>query len=481
MASGREEKLNQSIEQILRLNLELVKPGTRVTGKIADDEVQLDAILNGLNALGAELQAKSQFVEYRSVRLNEMVEALLKYTLLDFSQQLPISENGDELDAIALGLNTLGEELKSHIELLRESEENLRMLIEGVKDYAIIMLDAEGYVRSWNSGAERIKGYKAGEIIGKHFSVFYTDEEIERNEPAFNLSMAREKGNHESEGWRLRKDGSQFWSDAVLTALYDGHGNVKGFSKITKDITQKKQYELDILEKSEELLRSNKQLEQFVYIASHDLQEPLKTLSNYVGLFQEDYHDKLDKNSSKYLDFINTATDRMRMLVQDLLEYARVGQQRNVAAIDCNLLLIDVLKDMDGSIAENKAKIQIEPLPVIHGNYSELKSLFQNLLSNAIKFRRQDEPLVVRITAKESGNEWIFAVQDNGIGIENEYHERIFSIFQKLHSQKKYPGTGIGLAHCKKIVEIHRGKMWVESVPGKGSTFYFTIPKTTSK
>jgi len=217
-------------------------------------------------------------------------------------------------------------------------------------------------------------------------------------------------------------------------------------------------------------------MEQFAYIASHDLQEPLRTLSNYVGLFRKDHKGKLDANAEKYLDYISTATNRMQSLVRDLLEYARIGQNKNVVAIDCNYLLQEVLNDLAASVKETNEQIAFEHLPVVNG-YVELKSVFQNLISNAIKFRKGNTPTIIRVNAQERTNDWLFVIIDNGIGIERKYHERIFSIFQKLHSQKQYAGTGIGLAQCKKIVELHNGKIWIESEPEAGSTFYFTIPK----
>ena len=477
MGMSDKTALNGQVEQILKLSLKLVKPDVDVTGKIAENPQQLNAILNGLNTLAADNEEKSFYIQERTDRLNKLVDLLLKYTMMDFSEQMEISNRGDEIDAVALGLNTLGEELDSHIKLLEASEERFRLLIEGVKDYAIFRIDANGYVVSWNLGAERIKGYKADEIVGKHISTFYTEEEIEENEPAINLQKAKAQGSFETEGWRVRKDGSRFWANVLLTALYDRQGNLEGFSKITRDITSKRNSEIEILEKTEKLERSNKQLEQFVYIASHDLQEPLRTLSNYVNLFQEAYKDNLDETSSKHLAYIGNSTTRMQSLVRDLLEYARIGQEQDVVAVNCNILVNEVLNDLAALVQESEATIEISRLPVIYGHYSELKSIFQNLIGNAIKFRKSEGPLVIQVSAETNKDEWVFAVRDNGIGIEKQYQERIFSVFQKLHSRKQYPGSGIGLAHCKKIVELHNGKIWVESEPGKGSIFYFSIPK----
>ena len=225
------------------------------------------------------------------------------------------------------------------------------------------------------------------------------------------------------------------------------------------------------------LTRSNKEIEQFAYIASHDLQEPLRTISNYASLFQKRYEGKLDKEADRYLDVINKATGRMQTLIRDLLDYSRIGLDKKNSDVDCNLLLKDILNDMSIGIAENKATVNVGELPIVNGYHSGLKSLFQNLISNAIKFKKPDVNPMVSITAKEKGRVWVFAIKDNGIGIDKAFYDKLFIIFQRLHNKAEYPGTGIGLAHCNKIVELHGGKIWIDSEPGEGSAFYFTIPQ----
>lgn len=234
----------------------------------------------------------------------------------------------------------------------------------------------------------------------------------------------------------------------------------------------------ELLLKSEELSRSNLELEQFAYVASHDLQEPLRTIINFVGLFKKQYSENnIFDNSIKYLDYILDATTRMQSLIVDLLTYSRIGHYKNTIEIDCNKVVKEVLTDFDALINSSNAKINIENLPVIQGHYSEIKSLFQNLISNAIKFRKKDTLPEVTIRAVEHEKDWLFSVKDNGIGIDEIFHDKLFKIFQRLHPQNEYSGTGIGLAQCKKIVELLGGKIWLDSKPGKGSTFYFNIPK----
>ena len=225
------------------------------------------------------------------------------------------------------------------------------------------------------------------------------------------------------------------------------------------------------------LTSSNEEVEQFAYIASHDLQEPLRTVTNYIELLQTEYKGKLDTDADEYLDIIKGATVRMQALIKDLLSYSRIGKEKNKTVVDCNILLREVMNDIFTSIKENKAKINFEQLPILNGYSSGLKSLFQNLISNSLKFRKSDTHPIINIVVRDEDREWLFSINDNGIGINKKYFDKLFIIFQRLHNREEYPGTGIGLAQCKKIVELHGGRIWVESEPGNGSTFYFTIPK----
>jgi signal transduction histidine kinase len=224
-----------------------------------------------------------------------------------------------------------------------------------------------------------------------------------------------------------------------------------------------------------ELERKNKELEQFAYVASHDLQEPLRTTSGFVELLQQQYKGKLDDKADKYISYIVQSSNRMRVLITDLLEYSRIGNKRELCKVDCNEVVKEVLADLGTVICETGTEVHVGPLPVINGYPTEMKLLFQNLISNSIKFRKKDIVPQIMIGALRKGNIWQFSVQDNGIGIAKEHNERIFIIFQRLHTRSEYTGSGIGLSHCKKIVELHKGKIWLESEVGKGSTFHFTL------
>jgi len=361
-------------------------------------------------------------------------------------------------------------------EALRQSEQRFSSMIEAVRDYAIIFLERDGRVASWNKGAERIKGYRAEEIVGQHFSRFYGSADIADGKPDHELRVATSEGRFEDEDWRVRKDGSRFWANVVVTALRDGAGKVNGFVKITRDLTARKQAEDEIRRYAEDLRRSNQELEQFAYVASHDLQEPLRTVSSFSQLLARRYHGKLDADADEFVTFIVEGATRMQTLINDLLAFSRVGMRGNPPAlIACEQVLQIAKQNLEVAIAESGATITHDPLPVLSADQTQLTQLFQNLLSNAIKFRRPEETPRIHIFAERQDGAWQFSVRDNGIGIKSQYFDRIFIIFQRLHGREEYSGTGIGLAICKKIVERHGGRMWVESEPGTGSTFHFTI------
>lgn len=224
------------------------------------------------------------------------------------------------------------------------------------------------------------------------------------------------------------------------------------------------------------LERKNKELEQFAYIASHDLQEPLRTTSSFIELLRKQYQGKLDEKADKYFNYILESSDRMKLLIKNLLDYSRIGNKKELEQVDCNKTLQEVLADLGVAINDANADIQHNPLPVVRGYPTEIKQLFQNLIINAVKFQRKGVAPQIKISVHKVKNNWEFAFKDNGIGIEKQHSEKIFNIFQRLHTRAEYEGSGIGLSHCKKIVELHRGRIWVESTFGEGSTFNFTLP-----
>src|SRR3984885_1552113 len=365
---------------------------------------------------------------------------------------------------------------------LRQNEERFRLIVSNVKDYANIMLDTEGLIVSWNQGAERIKGYRAEEIIGQHFSRFYGAEDLRDGVPARELQQAIDTGRFEGEGWRVRKDGSRFLANIVITALRDENGRLRGFGKITRDITERRQAEEALMKTMAELKRSNEELGQFAYVASHDLQEPLRMVASYTQLLAQRYKGQLDSDADEFIAFAVDGCNRMQGLIQDLLSYSRAGANPEpLREVSCEGALEKTLRNLRPTIQDSGAMVTHDSLPTIMTDETQLVQVFQNLIANAIKYHGAEPPVVHVSATRNSGNEWVFSVRDNGMGMEPQYFERIFILFQRLHGREEFAGTGIGLAMCKKIVDRLGGRIWVESQPTKGSTFYFALPAEDGK
>ncbi|WP_246999702.1 sensor histidine kinase [Halosolutus gelatinilyticus] len=469
--------------------------------------------------------------------------------------------------------------------------------VSAVQDYAIFRLDPDGTIASWNDGAERIKGYAEEEIVGEHFSTFYTEEDRAEDVPERNLKKAAVEGTVKDDGWRVQEDGSRFWANVTITAIRDDNGELQGFTKVTRDMTERREYERQLETQAERLERqrdeleeelddifervndafyaldeefrfeyvndrmeeyygkpageflgqtvwevlgvdeddplfekyetamasqepttferyselldlwaivrvypsesglsvyfrditdrktyerklkeSNERLEEFAYAASHDLQEPLRMVSSYLQLIEDQYADDLDEDGVDFIEFAVDGADRMRDMIDGLLEYSRVEAEGDpFQPVDLNAILRDVLADLRFRIEEHNAEMSVENLPTVHGDVSQLRQLFQNLLTNAIDYSGEDPPRV-HVSAERDGAMWQVSVSDEGIGIDPDDQERIFEVFQRLHTREEHDGTGIGLALCKRIVERHGGEITVESEPDAGATLSMTLP-----
>jgi len=288
-------------------------------------------------------------------------------------------------------------------------------------------------------------------------------------------SAAREREVYAAEFRIVRPDGEVRWLYDRGMGDYDDEGEMTYMTGAVVDITDRKWAEEELKRTVAELERSNQDLEQFAYVASHDLQEPLRMVSSYTQLLAKRYKDSLDKDANEFIDYAVDGANRMQRLIEDLLSYSRVSSRgKEPVAGDAHSALSEAIANLSTAISESGAVVANDDLPEVRADRTQLAQVFQNLISNAIKFRGEEPPRV-HVSAERKGWEWVFAVKDNGMGIEPEYHQRIFTIFQRLHGREEYPGTGIGLALCKRIVERHGGSMWVESEPGKGSTFYFSL------
>jgi PAS domain S-box-containing protein len=488
-----------------------------------------------------------------------------------------------------LDRDTAGRELAK---ALLASEERYGLLLDGIQDHAIFMMDPHGQIVSWNKGAERIKGYKADQIIGRSFSCFFPPGDINRGRPDEILRMTAATGRHEEIGMRVRRDGSSFLASVTFTALRDRAGHLQGFSEFShdlsgyrglleaapdamvvvneagemmllnlqtekqfgysrdeligrrvtdiipegfaerliadgtrsaaealaqqietgieligrrkdgsefpieimlspldsaegilvtaaiRDITKRKKSEEHLVNTVAELKRSNDELQQFAYVASHDLQEPLRMVASYTELLASRYEGKLDSDADEFIAFAVDGCNRMQGLIQDLLLYSRAGTNgkllNEVAGDDA---LKEALANLQITIKQSSAVVTYDSLPTLLTDEAQLTQVFQNLIGNAIKYHGPETPRVHISAAKNGNNEWIFSVRDNGLGIEAKYFDRIFILFQRLHGRDEFAGTGIGLSVCKKILERLGGRIWVESQPEQGSTFKFTLPQ----
>lgn len=358
---------------------------------------------------------------------------------------------------------------------LRESEQRLRLFIE-CAPAALAMFDRDmRYLqvsRRWRADY----GLGDGELIGlSHYEVF--PDVSEQWKVAHRRGLAGEVLRSESDRFD-RADGTVQWVKWEIRPWYGTSGQIGGIVIFAEEITQRKRAEEQLQRKAEELIRSNQDLEQFAYVASHDLQEPLRMVSAYTQLLGERYRGRLDDTADTYIGYAVEGASRMQALIQDLLAFSRVGRRAHERKIiDCTGVLDEVTKNLHALVAECGAGLNVGTLPLVFADRSQMVQLFQNLIGNALKFRAEKNP-VVSISAEKKGDEWIFAVADNGIGIAPEHRQRIFEIFQRLNSRADYPGNGIGLSICKKIVEQYGGRIWAESEVGKGSTFKFSLPAT---
>src|SRR5437016_9056780 len=342
----------------------------------------------------------------------------------------------------------------------------------------IAHVDLTGRFMKVNRSLCEILGYSEKELIGR--SVKELSHPADRD-----LTDAQRARLHEGgldsvrfEKRYLKNGGSIVWVDLAVALARDAHGHPQYEVALFDDITARKAAEAALRGAHEELKRSNAELEQFAYVASHDLQEPLRMVSSYTQLLMRRYGDKLDGDAKEFTAFIVDGATRMKQLIEDLLAYSRVGtRDRNFKPADSESSLKRALTNLRAAIQDSGATVTQDKLPTIPCDEVQLAQLFQNLIGNALKFRKPDVAPAVHVGAAEQGAEWEFMVRDNGIGIEPQYFERIFMVFQRLHDKGEYPGTGIGLAIVKKVVERHGGRIWVQSQPGAGTTFHFTMPK----
>jgi PAS domain S-box-containing protein len=390
--------------------------------------------------------------------------------LVDY-HSAPIIEQG-ELTGLVVTFNDVSARNRAE-QSLRTSEKKFRVLAETAND-AIVSSDCRGSIIYFNKTAERIFGYSAGEVLGVPLNFLMPEGCHEEKGIEQFMSTAEAEGvGKPVELVGKRKDGSEFPIELSLANWKTGDDMY--FTAIIRDITERKQIHNTLAEKAAALTQSNQELEQFAYVASHDLQEPLRMITGYTQLLAKRYQGRLDQDADEYISYAVDGAKRMQTLINDLLAYSRVGTRgKEFTRTECEAILETTLANLQVAIQESGAVVTHDALPALICDGGQIGQLLQNLIGNAIKYRNSRAP-EIHIGCKPEDGRWLFWVKDNGIGIDAQYAERIFAIFQRLHTREEYPGTGIGLAVCKKIVDRHGGRIWVDSALGEGSTFHFTL------
>lgn len=391
--------------------------------------------------------------------------------------------------------------MKETEERIKKREERYRMIVEGIKDYAIFMMDPEGNIMSWNEGAKRLKGYTEEEILGKNFSIFYPREAVDSGYPAYELKEAITHGRFEDEGLRVRKDGSLFYANVVITPLYDANEELIGFSKVTRDLTERKKAEEKVLlmnteleervqKRTEELTHTvselkkiNADLDNFIYTASHDLKAPVSNIEGLINTLGDILTENQLTNEevSEILEMIRKSITRFQQTIRDLTAVNQSQRDDRMDIIDINLrdIISDILESISHLIREAKAEITVDVnmLQPFFFSKIHIRSIIYNLLTNAIKYRSPDRPLHIRISGHSSNGECIIEVKDNGLGIKEENKEKVFHMFKRLHDHVE--GSGIGLYIVRRIVDTAGGRVEIESQEGAGTTFKVFLPVAT--
>jgi PAS domain S-box-containing protein len=370
--------------------------------------------------------------------------------------------------------------------LLLSEEEKFRRLIEAVDDYAIFLLDPQGNVSSWNAGAERGTGWRAEEVIGRSFAVFFTPEDRDAGKPQRELEAAAKSGGARGEDQRLRKDGSRFVAEVTLTAVRDPSGELAGFASIARDVSQRRRNEAaigklnrDLADRVAELAAANDELEAFSYSVSHDLRGPLRAIDGFSKILMEQYRDRLDQQGQHYLARVRAGSQRMGQLIDDLLGLARINRsEMNRSDVDLAQLARDTVEELRRRDPDRRVEVVISERAPAHGDSRLLRAALENLLGNAWKFTSRTADPKIELGWEKRDGIATYYVRDNGAGFDMAYAHKLFAPFQRLHQQSEFEGTGVGLATVRRIITRHGGKLWAESTPGRGATFWFTLGAT---
>ena len=447
-----------------------VKRALRWTSGIAASEMILVALFS--LALGT----------YLTRQLSKLRAGARRVAEGDLGYRVPV-DGRDELAQTAEAFNNMSGRLKALYGELAESERRFRDFSESGSDW-FWETDADHRFTYLSEKFPAMVGLPVVDLLGRSRADLAMPPEgpVETDAWAMHLSDLEANRPFRHFEYRIRdREGREHWIATSGKPLLSADGRFLGYRGTGADVSERRRADEKLRNLLEELKTSNADLEQFAYVASHDLQEPLRTVTSYLQLLQKKYRDRLDADANEFIGFAADAALRMRGLIRDLLEYSRVERRgKPLEPTDSGAILRNAMHNLASVIAEEGATLETGPMPRVMADPAQLTSLFQNLIGNAIKYRREDEPPAIGIAAERRGSWWQFSVVDNGIGIDPQYHERIFMIFQRLHGVGTYEGTGIGLAVCKRIVERHGGRIWVQSKAGEGAAFFFTLPAIPS-
>ena len=366
---------------------------------------------------------------------------------------------------------------------LRESEERFRLLVEGVVDYGIFMLNPAGVVTSWNTGAERIMGYGAGEIIGRSFDCFFLAEDVQAGRSRNELDVAASAGRFEGQGWRQRKDGTRFWADFTVSALRDADGRLIGFVKVTRDLTSRRAAEeqiehlrLDLQHRNENLAAANADLEAFSRSMAHDLKAPVRHILAYADMLLRDFKDSMPAEALDHVSHIKKSAVRMSDLVRDLLGWFSIARRPVKAhTVALQPLVKSVIAEFAVETLNRNVEWRVSELFEAECDRGLVLLLLQNLIGNALKFTSTRERAVIEIGHVVTEDDRVVFVRDNGVGFNMDYVGKLFHAFERLHPASDFEGTGIGLTIAARIVQKHGGRIWADAAPDKGATFHFTL------
>jgi PAS domain S-box-containing protein len=472
------------IAEILDLLVKYATGDYSVRGNISEKGDEIDAIMVGLNTIAEEAHSSRKLTQHYLNRIERVMEVLLKYTVMDFSETLEVSGEGDEIDAIAIGLNTLAEELaaarkqeSAQLQTISESKEQIETIISNAPS-AVVVINEMGDILTWNTKAEEIFGWTLEEVLHKPMHRFIMPERyVDAHYTGLSHFIKTGEGpilNSLIEISAVRKNRQEFPVELAISAVKSKGRYV--FIAFIVDISARKKSERELRQANKMLEDSNSELEAFTYSVSHDLRAPLRALNGYSQLLVERYSGALDEQAKGYIAAIATNTKRMGRLIDDLLSLSRYSRaQLERSDVNMNDVVTAVIEELENGMDLSKVDFKIDKLPHSYADYSLILQIYSNLISNAVKYSSLKEKPVVHIGATVNEKETVFFVKDNGSGFDMQFYDKLFGVFQRLHDSSEFEGTGVGLAIVQRIITKHGGRIWAESKIDEGSSFYFTL------